>query len=288
MHLSALQQKAKRYSTEQAQLAVRRLANKMQNEMPADLLHKVRIVPIPRGGLLVAGWLAYALDFSHDQFFDDGVSPVCLVDDCALTGKRFGQMLSRFNGRDVWFCHLVSAPELRHAILRKERSVRGCIAADDLSVEQQKVVEQIASEDRYLNKSVGPVIFPWTEPGLPVTVPFSGEVQDGWRLMPPHLVLGNLALLKLPPKVEIAPDDIQSSSHIVWRLQESSILLYEGDGQKLFELSGLAADLWKGCSGFQNREMAIKWSQSVQKNVTVKEANFLINELLANKLLVQI
>ena len=47
VHLSALQQKAKCYSIEQAQLAVQRLARKMQAEMPAELRAKMRIVPNP-------------------------------------------------------------------------------------------------------------------------------------------------------------------------------------------------------------------------------------------------
>ena len=260
----------------------------MQAVIPADLLANIRIMPIPRGGLLVAGWLAYALNIGHNQFFDDGISPICIVDDCSLTGKRFGQMISRFNGREVWFCHLASTSELRQAILKKEPSVQGCIAADDLFIEHSKVAEQIAAEDRYLNMSVGPVIFPWTEPGLPITVPFSNEVQDGWRLMPPHMVLGNLALLKLPSKVKAGSIDIQSTQHIVWRLIENGILLYEGRDQKLFELSGLAADVWKGCAGYQNREMATRWSRSMQKSVSVKEASLLIDKLVANKLLVQI
>ena len=62
-------------------------------------------------------------------------------------------MLSRLKGRDVWFCHLASAIELRQAIFQKERTVRGCIAADDLLIEKRSLAEQIASEDRYLNKA---------------------------------------------------------------------------------------------------------------------------------------
>lgn len=287
VHLSALQQSVKRYSMEQAQLAVYSLASRMQAEMSADLLSTIRIVPIPRGGLLVAGRLAYALNLSYEQFFDDGVSPICVVDDCALTGKRFKQVLGRFEDRDIWFCHLASTSQLRRTILNEEPWVKGCIVADDLSIQNQAVAEQIPGEDRYLNVSVEPVIFPWTEPGLPVTVPFSDKVEDGWRLMAPHLVLGNWSLLKLPPKkTEIA--DIQSSSQIVWRLIDKTILLYEGSSRKLFELTGVAADLWKSCAGYQSREIALQWSRSGQKGVTVEKANLLIDELLAKKLLVQI
>ena len=287
VHLSALQQSAKRYSIEQAQTAVHSLAGRIQAEVPADVRSKMRVVPIPRGGLIVAGWLAYALNLSHEQFFDDGVSPICLVDDCALTGKRLKHILRRFDGRDVWFCHLASTPKLRQAILKEEPSVKGCIVAEDLAILKEGVAEQIRGEDRYLNMSVEPVVFPWTEPGLPVTVPFSDRVEDGWRLMPPHLVLGNWAMLGLPPE-KIEKADVQSSSHIVWRLNNETVLLYEGSSQKLFELSDTAADLWKGCAGYQNRQMALSWSRSRQKNVSAEKATLLIDELLAKKLLVQI
>lgn len=256
--------------------------------MPNGLMKRMHIVPIPRGGVIVAGWLAYALNASQTQFFDDGKSPVCLVDDCALTGKRFGQVLRRFRGRDVWFCHLASAPELRQAIVAQEPQVRGCLAADDLMVEKRDVSEQIPAQGRYLTMSVEPVVFPWTEPNVSVTVPFSDQVEDGWRLMPPHAVLGNLALLNLPPAAETLLVNIQASSQVVWRVCDNELLLYEGRCRKLFELSGMAADLWKGCAGYQNRRKGAEWGRSKWKDETAEVAESIIDELVAKKLLVQL
>lgn len=267
---------------------VQKLARQMQAEVPKKSLDNLRIVPIPRGGLFVAGQLAYRLNFKHEQFFDDGRSPVCIVDDCALTGKRFRQTLRRFDGRDVWFCHLVSAPELRTNILKSEPSLKGCIAAEDLAIRQKDLTEQMTAEDRYLNASVEHVAFPWTEPGLPVTVPFTGEVEDGWRLLPPHLVLGNWSLLQILPQALRMKADIQSSSQVIWRLSAAGILLYEESDQRLFEISGLAAQIWKGCAGYQSREMMINWLLAQHLAADVQEVAPIIDELVAKKLLIQL
>ncbi|MFK7801919.1 MAG: hypothetical protein AB8G95_09825 [Anaerolineae bacterium] len=288
VHLGELKKKLKLFTPMQVDGLIQKLASQMLENVPEKTLRSMRIIPIPRGGHFVAGQLAYRLSLKHDQFFDDGNSPVCIVDDCALTGKRFGQVLRRFDGREVWFCHLVSASELRKAILENEPNVKRCIAADDLTIRQKDLGEQMAAENRYLNASVEHVAFPWTEPGMPVTVPFSDEVEDGWRLLPPHLVLGNWTLLQIPPCNQTVELDIQSSSQVIWRVSADGILLYEESRQRLFAVSGFAAEIWRGCAGYQSQEMATKWLLANHPSASLEEIALLIAELVGKKLLIRL
>ncbi len=282
-HLHALKEGLEVYSFDQTEQMVRKLAVQMQERMSADLLSSIKVVVVPRGGLFVAGQLAYALNFRQDQFVDDGRSPICIVDDCCLTGKRFGETLSRFDKREVWFCHLASAPEVRSAILNREPQVKAVISVVDLPLRHDSA-DQIVDESRYLNRSVAHVAFPWTEPGLPVVLPMSGLVEDGWRLMPPHATLGNLASLNLPINDTVQTYDIQAAETVVWRLDGDAVVMFETTEQAVIELSGLAAQVWKGCAGYRNCEAVLSFLQAE----SAKNVKKMICKLVAKNLLVQI
>ena len=281
IHLVELQKKVKVYSQQQALNAAKTLALKMQAVIPADVLYQMHVVPIPRGGLFVTAELSYLLNWHREQFVDDGRSPVCIVDDCSLTGKRFGETLRRFEGRDIWFCHLASTVELREAILLKEGKVKGCIAAEDLCLADDSKDPSLPNDpDRYLNRSISHVAYPWTEPGLPVVLPFSGDVQDGWHLIPPHMAKGNLAALNIPLVDGDYQPDIELPAGVVWRLIEDRVILFEAEGQTAIELRGDTAAVWKCCAGSRSTIWA-------EKNIS-KSIGPIIETLLAKRLLVRI
>lgn len=271
----------------EVELAVNQLASKMGANLSAELLSQCHVFPIARGGLFVAGRLAYLLGWGREQFEDDGVSPVCIVDDCALTGKRFKETLKKYAGREVWFCHLASAVPLRDAILKEESCVEGCMASIDLEMLDADDLNSFSAGGRYLNRAVAHIAFPWTEPGLPVSL--NGKIIDGWRLLPPHQVLGNWSMLGLSPWASAIAPEMQLPPNVVWRLLPGGgVRLYKAGDDGMVELRALAADVWRGCVGYRNYPAVIEWLMKTQDNFDRKVVDGLIALLLARGVLVQI
>ena len=271
----------------EAQQAIHKLAAKAQQEIPENVLRQMHIVSIARGGFFVVGRLAYLLGCSRRQFVDDGESAVCIIDDCALTGKRFKETLRRFNGRDVWFCHLASPQLLKDAILKEETSVKGCISVINLELIAELEPEGFSGEERYINRSVAHVAFPWTEPSLPVQI--DGKIIDGWRLLPPHKVLGNSAMLGLPPLAGALEPELQLGGKVVWRLlPDGGVRLYRAGDEGMVELHNLTAAVWCGCVGYRNRGAVFEWLMNTRNDFDLKVVEHLIDLLLARGLLIQI
>lgn len=263
------------------------LATKMRDDLSIEELARLHVVPIARGGLFVAGQLSYLLGWTREQFEDDGISPICVVDDCSLTGKRFRQTLKKNRGREVWFCHLASAEPLRDAILKEESSVKGCISAVNLELWDQNDLAGFSDIGRYLNRSVEHIAFPWTEPGFPVNL--NGKIVDGWRLLPPHQVLGNWAMLKLPAHADAIIPNIQLANGVVWRvLFDGGVRLYKAGDDGMVDLKNLAADVWRGCVGYRNRDVAVEWLMKTRNDFDRKAVESMVDILLARGMLVQI
>ena len=95
---------------------------------------RAQFLAIPRGGLIVLGLLAYELGLSPAQLnhAGDAGGPTVIVDDCALTGLRFREVLADVAAPHVVFAHLYSAPELRHA-LEADLRIATVIAARNLT-----------------------------------------------------------------------------------------------------------------------------------------------------------
>src|SRR5690606_11158703 len=91
-------------------------------------------LPIPRGGYVVNGLLCYALSLEGNRLADsdDRSRPLMIVDDCALTGSRFRQIMRETDRERVVFVHLCSSPELRNALMSQEPSLTHVVAAHDL------------------------------------------------------------------------------------------------------------------------------------------------------------
>lgn len=283
LHLFELQKDVNVLSGLRLEKEIKLLANKMKREIPADVLATCHVVMIPRGGLFVGAELSYLLNFKPEQFVDDGRSDICVIDDCSLTGKRFAETLRRFEGRQVWFCHLASAKELRDNILKKEYEVQACLAAFDLNLRQDDSVKEMVDSERYLNKPIQHIAFPWTEPGLPVVLPFSGQMEDGWHLLPPHTTKGNLAALTLPLVACITDFDIEVPRGVIWRLIGDQAILFEPEAQRVIELNGDTLQIWKLCAGLRNMQAVV-----AESNLQGADVLEIIDKLLAKRLLVQI
>ncbi len=205
------------------------LAAKILERWSRSELEGASFAAIPRGGLIVLGMLSYALGLKTAQL-REGPGPLFLVDDCALTGARFASRLKTTDHREVVFVHLYSHPDLRRAIEEKEERVVACVAARDLTdmaPESFPDPERLAEWRRKWRERLGerywygqpePVCFAWNEPDRPFWNEATGEVEDGWRLLPPHLCLKTRAALGGPPpgvqepREWQAPDDSSAAS----------------------------------------------------------------------------
>ncbi len=198
----------------QAERDCQRLAAKIMDIYSRNELQKFRFIPIPRGGYIVLGMLAYALGLKAENFAAPNESdPVFIVDDCALTGARFHQTISQVADHQVVFAHLYSHPDLRQAILDREAKVQRCVAAHDLVDRAREYYKADAEYEtwqkrcrdrlgltRYWLGMTDPIAFAWSEPDAPFWNPENETLEDGWRSLPPQLCLKNRYRLGPPLK----------------------------------------------------------------------------------------
>ena len=190
----------------QAETDCRRLADLLVRRFGRKELARFHFTGIPRGGLVILGVLACALGLEARQLSPPSANgaPVVVVDDCALTGARFGGFLEKCRkDRQVIFAHLYSHPQLRRAIETRERRVLACISAHDLRDHGARMLGRrpyLAARRRLLARIVGPrywvgmpdhICFPWGEPDRSFWNPVTRRMEDCWRIVPPELCLKN-------------------------------------------------------------------------------------------------
>lgn len=234
------------------------LAQRLISALGRAELRRCAFAPIPRGGLIVLGMLSYLLDLRPEQILADvatAAGPVCLVDDCLLTGLRLKQALARTVSRQVIVAHLYSHPSLRQAVLEIEPQVRACVAARDLALlapdDGGPAGESAASPggtalglQAYWSGAVAPVAFAWTEPVLNMRDPFSGAVETTWHCVAPHRSLRHRATLDVPLQPAAvrtwqAPDDV------VWSWHDGVLWLLQTRTEGAYRLEGDRAAIWR-------------------------------------------
>lgn len=250
-------------SWKQAEADVAELARKLVDEFGSQWVREMRYAGIPRGGLIVMGMLAYALDLDPSRMSNDpdGGRPLVLVDDCALSGLRSMEFVrAQSNDVDrVVLAHLYSHPDLRGAIRDEEPRVLAAVAARDLSdlapgLEGDQLSDwrsrwqQRARGQGYWVGRPEHVVFPWAEPDLGFWDEATGETRAGWRLVPPEGCLKNRGepgsdLLRL----HIQPVDgggLQLAPGTFHGEVEGQVLVAEIESGEVIALGGVAADLW--------------------------------------------
>jgi hypothetical protein len=250
----------------QAEADAALLAQKIRSLYPRDELRKAAFTPIPRGGLVVLGLLAYQLDLRPEQLLAGAAgkaSQIFLVDDCALSGSRLQGTLPLFDGRPVAVVHLYSAPGLRTAVRAAFPNVTSCLAAHDLME----------------NENAGPVsgrlhpgptelvAFAWNEPDLLVQTPFEKRPAHQWRFLSPHKCLNNRQALGLPPapparREWIVPDGL------VYGWFDGVLYLLDTRSETVFRLDNFAADCWRAAAGYGNRDAALAFLQDQYPQLT--------------------
>ena len=245
--LGRLRNRLRYVDYQQAERDCEILAAKILQRWSRAELDRASFVPIPRGGFIVLGMLSYALGLKPDQL-REGSGLLFLVDDCALTGARFASRLKEMGNREVVFVHLYSHPDLRREIEKEER-VASCLAAHDLvDLADETFPRHIWRErlgERYWYGQPEPVCFAWNEPDRPFWNEATGQVEDGWRLLPPHLCLKTRAILGAPPPEARGPREWQAPADVVTGEFDGLLWLCQTRTDQVFSLSGTGADLWR-------------------------------------------
>jgi hypothetical protein len=245
-------------SYKQAEADCERLASRLRDRFGRQELAQFEYRAIPRGGCIVLGMLAYVLDLTPRQLEAGGASdaPLCLVDDCAISGARFSRHLQHWRERRIVFAHLYSHPELRAEIERQEPAVLACVSAHDLvdHAPEHLGAEYDAWKQRwrerpgagYWTGQPDYVCFAWNEPDLVVWNPGEARDEVPWRFLPPRLCLKNR---RRPAGVRVQVQTggrgpLKPSARALFAELNGRILVADMEAGESFELSSVAGDMW--------------------------------------------
>lgn len=212
--------------------------------------------PVPRGGHIVFGMLAYALQLPKTASSGLTGGPLVLVDDCALSGARIRTALAEHPGPDLVMATLYSQPQLRDAVLAAEPRVVDFVSARDLDDHAPGqfgddytawVARWRERTDDYWIGNPDHVAFAWSEPDMTVWNDVTAQAEAGWRVVPPSQCLKNRAAgtprLQLQPRaqagaVQVAPD-------VLFGSVGTQTLAASASHGTVVSLSGVAVDVWE-------------------------------------------
>ncbi len=248
-----------------AEDAAAALAAKVRSTLSTADLDAARLLAIPRGGLIAAGLLAYALDVPHNRIGVIGSqgptapdsSPVILVDDCLISGVRLRGALRELHGESIVVATLYSHPEVRSAVETAEARVAACLGGEDLRDHGERLLGEDYPAwkalwmrrvpDRYAAVLTDLVAFPWSEPDVRVWNDRTQTVEPHWWLAPPSLCFRTRLT---EPTMEVQSADDHPG---IERLSPSVVPVRTADAMVLIDcqertgvlLRGTAAELWE-------------------------------------------
>ncbi len=181
-----------------------------------------------------------------------------MVDDCAISGSRFGEFLPDCGSQEVVFAHLYSHPDLRAAVERREPAVTACVGARDLHdhAPGRLGAEYEGWRERWAARGSGYwigqpdyVVFPWNEPDVALWNPLSERVERGWRLVPPELCIKNRAEARQPlVPIEVqeeGPGPLGLGPGVLSVGREERVVVGSAYTGETFALEGAAAGMWR-------------------------------------------
>jgi hypothetical protein len=239
-------------SYQQAEVDCLRLAEQLGPLLRSPGWEVARLLAIPRGGHLVLGMLATLLDLPRERLLPtpDPSVPAVIVDDCAMTGTRFREFLSRLPAQRVAFAHLYSRPELRSAIRAAEPRVVACLTAHDLAALPVDDPTETNWWDRlpgeaYLRVPSEVACFAWSEPDRVIRTS-AGAILPGWRMIPPELCLKNRRPGGLPLELQNpGAGPLRPGRDVFFTDNGEVILAAGGTSGVVVRMEGLAAAAWR-------------------------------------------
>ena len=236
--------------------ACARLAERLVRRLGRDELDSCSLVGVPRGGLIVAGLLAYALGTARDRVGAvHAGSTVIVVDDCVLSGVRLREVLAETAAARVVVAVLYAHPGLQAAVQATEPQVVACVAGGELHDHGPKLLGEYYGEWRRLWKTRVPeryqtalldlVAFPWSAPQVRYWEPVSERIEESWRLIPaPGTVLGHSSCgLEVQVAKDQAGVDLLAPG-VVPVVHADAVVLVDAEQACGVRLKGVAAHLW--------------------------------------------
>jgi hypothetical protein len=239
--------------------ATRQLAARLADRFGPDDVRGWHYVPVPRGGLIVLGLLAYILDLPPTALSDGAPTgtPLVVVDDCALSGRRFRSVLAGRDEPHVVFAHLYSHPALRAAIEAAEARVVACVAGEDLTDSAPELHGDGYGEystawrgripDAYWIGRTEHLGFPWSEPDYTVWNATTGVAERGWRLIPSERCLAHhrhpgsgVAVQRQPG----CPGPIRPAPGVLFGTWSAETVLVDAREERTVLLDPVAGDMW--------------------------------------------
>ncbi len=209
------------------------LAQTLRDALGPEQLERAVFTGIPRGGPIVLGMLAYALDLSPEQLTPQArpSAPLVVVDDCFLTGHRAAQFVNAQDPRSVVIlAGLYAHPDLRTALSREHPAVTDCVTARDLTDHAPALygddydawkarMKAQASGPRYWIGVPDHLCFAWSEPDLGLRTEAAPHMQRGWQVGPADRCLARRGANDQPPDgdalVSVQPARTSLSEHAV-------------------------------------------------------------------------
>jgi Coenzyme PQQ synthesis protein D (PqqD) len=251
----------------------RHLAARLAETLGPDL-RTTRFTAIPRGGWIVLSRVATALGLAPSQITTGELpatekSGLVVIDDCALSGVRFAQFLSRCPASRIHFAPLYSSPALRQNLRAREPRVASCQSAAD--VVESPLPEGFAGwpEDpldpwRDVRYGFGPteaICFPWNEPNRALWNPQLGRYQTAWRVVPAELCAKNRPDPRFyHPPVQLQPEGrgpLRPSSRVLFGEAGGEVVLCDLDSGDCFQLAGSGSDFWRALVRHETLEAAV-------------------------------
>ena len=272
----------------QAQADCRRLATRLQEQFGAAAREEFHYRAVPRGGHIVLGMLAYALDLPSRRLEPPASpdTPLVVVDDCAMSGARFKSVLARLPN-PIIFATLYSPPQLRAAVEAQEPRVRTCISAHDLEDEAPRLEgdgypawrerqHKSGGENAYWFGQYAPLAFAWNEPDRGFWNGTTAQWERGWNLLPPELCLKN----HVPESLEAAriqiqkdgPGPLNPPKTVLFADFQDKIVVGDAVTDKSYALRGVSADMWRALTDCGNPDAALA---NLQAQYAVDEATLM-------------
>jgi Coenzyme PQQ synthesis protein D (PqqD) len=282
------------------------LATRLVERFGREELRRFSFTAIPRGGLIVLGMLAYVLGLEHTQLEPPypPEAPMVVVDDCALSGYRFGRFMSRWESRRAVFAHLYSHPDLRSAIEGREPRVIGCVAARDLhdrapalhgegyGVWRERQRDKLGDDAGYWVGLPDHLCFPWNEADVTFWNPVAEWFERGWSVVPPESCLKNRPAPGMEPiPVQVQPEGpgpLGPSPRVLFGEYGEDIVVGNMETKASFSLTGVAADMWKAVVEHGSLEAAVAALSNeyeVDEGVLRADLKGFVEDLLARDLL---
>lgn len=277
------------------------LGSRLAERLGQDELRHLDFIAIPRGGLIVLGMLAYFLDLRPSQLTSAARGdrrPLVVVDDCSVSGIRFGEFLAGLPERPVIFAPLYSHPDLRSAIEAREPRVISVVSAQDLHDHAPMLLgsDYSAWRERWMGRPghegywIGRpdrLCFPWSETDVDFWNPVAGKGEVAWRLVSPDLCVKNRVTAAAPeaPRIQVQPKARgplgPATTTLFADLDESLIVANVATGEAI-ELRGVAAAMWRGLVDHGDPEevvFALREEYDVEEEMLARDLGSFIREM---------